>query len=110
MAVKKTSAKKDKSATPTKASAAKDSAKTSTKTKSAAKPKPKAAAKPKQSRHVTWMLKQRFVGEPDESTQRFMYANLMGHQPPTLEGIAAAQFAYGSRSGPKTTFLSIQKR
>ena len=45
MAVKKTSAKKDKSATPTKASAAKDSAKTTTKAKPTAMPKAKAAAK-----------------------------------------------------------------
>ena len=45
MAVKKKSPEKDKSATPTKASAAKDSAKTSTKKKSAAKPKAKAEAK-----------------------------------------------------------------
>ena len=65
-----------------------------------AKPKPRAAAKPKQSRHVAWMLKQRFPGEPDAATQRAAYRSLMGRDVPELTGLAAAQFAYGSRSGP----------
>lgn len=62
--------------------------------------KRKATPKAKPSRHVAHFMKMRFVGEPDESSQRSMYRSVMGHEPPKLEGILAAQLAYGSRSGP----------